>query len=291
MLGSCVSKRLQQSGIPVITTDLEVDIAESEQVRRFAWSKRPQAIINCAAYTAVDAAESDSDTAMRVNGIGPKVLASVACELGAAYLHVSTDYVLDGELAEEHETDSPVGPCNVYGSTKLAGERGVRDVFAQQPKNGAPPWYLVRTSWLFGAGRSSFVDTMWRLMLEKVELQVVNDQYGRPTFAQDLADFLVDRIDARTTIELASGVWHFANSGPTSWFGFAQTIWEEMQRLSLPVAARRVIPVTTDQFPRPAKRPKNSVLSTRQLEANGIFPRHWHEPLREYLELRARELR
>jgi dTDP-4-dehydrorhamnose reductase len=288
MLGRYVSQLLDVKGVEWIGSDLDVDISDRRKVSEFVSERRLSAIINCAAYTAVDAAETDEGNAMRVNGEGPAVLAEIARLHGARFVHVSTDYVFDGERLGEHEEQSPVGPSNVYGKTKLAGELGICRVFDDKTSGqGAAPWFVVRTSWLFGPGRSSFVDTMWKLMQEKSELRVVCDQMGRPTFARDLARFLVDLASEDAPIVLSSGTWHFANLTATSWFEFAKEIRECMLRCGVPVAVERIHPVSSEEFPRPAKRPKNSVLSTRKLEAHGVVPRDWRLALAEYIQERV----
>jgi dTDP-4-dehydrorhamnose reductase len=288
MLGRCVARRLTAMQIPWVGTDLDVDVADHAAVAAYAFEHHPRAIINCAAHTAVDAAEAEEDAALRVNGAGPAVLAGLSVAVGAAFVHFSTDYVFDGERAGEHDEGSPVGPCNAYGRTKLEGERGVLRAYGEFEVEGvARSWYVIRTSWLFGAGHSSFVDTMWKLMLEKAELRVVADQVGRPTYAQDLADFAIRLMESDASTRLASGIWHFANTGQTSWHGFAGEIRACMLRHGLDVTVGNIHAVSTEEFPRPARRPRNSVLSTNGIEAKGIVPRKWQDALAEYIEQRA----
>ena len=284
MLGRCVARRLDTLGHAWIGTDLELDIADQRAVDEFLGEHAVAAIINCAAYTAVDAAETDKDSALRVNAQGPQRLALACHSRGYPLVHFSTDYVFDGERPGEHTEDSPVGPCNVYGRTKLEGERLVTDAFASSHLEGTRPWHILRTSWLFGAGRSSFVDTMWKLMLEKTELRIVNDQYGRPTYAQDLADAAIRAAGLDASAAIPSGIWHFANAGPVSWYEFAAEIRVCLTKAQQSLAIRDLVPVSSDEFPRPAKRPKNSVLSTKRLETDAnIVPRHWRDALREYI--------
>jgi dTDP-4-dehydrorhamnose reductase len=286
MLGQSVAKQLEALHVPWFGTDRELDISDEPSVRALVSDKRPTAIINCAAYTAVDAAEVDEASARRVNASGPQLLAQLCNEQRLALAHVSTDYVFDGERSGAHEVDAPVGPCNAYGRTKLEGERAILACFAEA-RTGAR-WWIIRTSWLFGHGRSSFVDTMWNLMLEKPELRVVDDQYGRPTYVDDLAKLLVRAIGVTSQPALASGVWHFANAEETTWFGLASEIRTALIEAGIAVRTQRVIPVSTSEFPRPARRPKNSVLSTRKLETEAqISPRGWRDALREYVESRV----
>lgn len=286
MLGRCVAKELDALSIAWLGTDLELDIADESKLAAFVETHRPTAVINCAAYTAVDAAEADEASAHRVNALGPGLLARICDEQRLTLAHVSTDYVFDGERDEAHDVDAPVGPCNAYGRTKLEGERAILARLAERRTPAC--WLIVRTSWLFGRGRSSFVDTMWDLMLEKPELRVVDDQRGRPTYVGDLAKLLVRGIGATSHPALSSGVWHFANSGPTTWFGFANEIRNALIEAHVPVRTERIIPVSTEEFPRPARRPRNSVLSTRKLEVEAqLVPRSWREALREYVQSRA----
>lgn len=287
MLGRCVARKLDLFGVPWVGTDTELDIADYAAVSTFLKDSKASHVINCAAYTAVDAAEADESSAYRINAVGASTLARACREQRTCFAHVSTDYIFDGERAEHHEEGSPAGPCNAYGRTKLEGERLIVAEFANDAS--APGWLIARTSWLFGNGRSSFVDTMYKLMLDQAELRVVDDQHGRPTYAVDLAEFLVRASGAVGVRALTSGVWHFANSGPTTWFGLATEIRNEMIAAGVRVATARLVPIPTVEFPRPARRPKNSVLSTRRLESEaGIVPRPWREALHEYIELRAK---
>lgn len=286
MLGHCVAAHLTKLGVPWVGTDTELDIAEHASVSAFLREARASHVINCAAYTAVDAAEADEATARRVNAVGASVLARACHEQNTGFTHVSTDYVFDGERQEHHDENSPVGPCNAYGRTKLEGEHLILAEFARDPS--PPSWLIARTSWLFGSGRSSFVDTMYKLMLERTEVRVVNDQHGRPTYAADLAAFLVRASGAAEDPAITSGIWHFANSGPTTWFGLATEVRTEMIAAGIRVATTKLVPVTTAEFPRPARRPKNAVLNTKRLESEtGIVPRSWREALHEYIGLRV----
>lgn len=288
MLGRCVSARLSDAGVCSVGTDRELDIAEEQTVRHFAAIHQPTAIINCAAYTAVDAAETDESTAHRVNALGPNVLARISLERGMRFTHVSTDYVIADGAPEPHDELAAIGPCNAYGRTKAAGESLVAQTFINRANHAVvPDWYIVRTSWLFGSGTSSFVDTMWRLMLEREEIRVVDDQRGRPTYAKDLAALLVRTVAPGPGEEIPSGLWHFANADPTTWFGLASQLRSLLIAAGVPLAARNVMPVTTDEFPRPARRPKNTVLCTRKLESEtGFLPRPWKLALEEYVKAR-----
>jgi dTDP-4-dehydrorhamnose reductase len=287
MLGQCVGKLLSDAGQDWVGSDIDVDISDSDSVRSFAARHGAKSIINCAAYTAVDAAETDEANALRVNGAGPSNLAEIALEKGIRLLHVSTDYVFDGSETGEYTEDSPVGPHNAYGRTKLAGEVGIQSVFEGNAKTSTMgSWNIIRTSWLFGSGRSSFVDTMWKLMLEKEELRVVKDQKGRPTYALDLAACLVGLVKTPAMARLPSGIFHFANRGDTTWYDLACEIKTQLVRRGLPVKTSQIHAVSSSEFPRPAKRPQNSVLSTKRIESFGVIPRGWQQALADYVDLR-----
>lgn len=282
MLGRCVAERARAHGLALVETDSEVDIGDLEAVSKFGGSERPTHIFNCAAYTRVDDAENDREAARRVNATGPGNLALVAHELGGALLHVSTDYVFDGVAEEPYPEDAQCGPQGVYGATKWEGEQLVQKHLAAPGKA-----FIVRTSWLFGEYGANFVRTMLTLFETKAELRVVADQVGRPTYAPDLVDAALgllglhpDRAEAAP-----AGTYHFANSGATSWHGFASAIREQALARKLPVRTERIVPITTAEFPRPARRPSYSVLATERIErALGRAPRSWQDALAIYLD-------
>jgi dTDP-4-dehydrorhamnose reductase len=286
MLGKAVARRLAASETQFTGTDLEVDITSLDAVRAYASRYRPRIIVNCAAYTAVDAAEKDEATALRVNGEGPRCLALAARDAGATLVHVSTDYVFEGEGNRPYVETDAVCPKNAYGRTKLAGERAIEEVLGGVQTRPDTGWLIFRTSWLFGDGPSSFVETMWRLMQDKDELRVVSDQVGRPTYVEDLAQTMLWAAGIDAADVLPSGIWHFANRNPTSWHGFATAIRESMLRVGAPVRTERIVPVTSEEFPRPASRPHFSVLDTSKLESRGRVPRNWSQALDEYIASR-----
>jgi dTDP-4-dehydrorhamnose reductase len=238
----------------------DVDITDVASVRdAVAWLS-PEVVVNCAAYTAVDAAESDEATADLVNGTGA---ANVADACGTARLiHISTDYVFDGTATSPYPEDAAPGPRSAYGRTKLHGEQAV----LQHPHT-----YVVRTAWLYGANGSNFVKTMLALEKSHKTLSVVDDQVGQPTWSRDLAAQLI-RLGESTA---APGVYHGTNSGRTSWFEFTRRIFELVG-----ADPDRVLPTTTDQFPRPAPRPAFSVLGHERWAQAGIpAMRPWDEAL------------
>jgi dTDP-4-dehydrorhamnose reductase len=220
-------------------------------------------VINCAAYTAVDAAETDQEAAFAVNVTGAENLARAAASNGARFVHISTDYVFPGNGTLPYEIDDPTGPRNVYGSTKLAGERAVLSAH--------PDAQVVRTAWVYGASKTNFVKTMVSLEATRDTISVVDDQLGSPTWSADLASGLLEL--ART--QVPGGVLHATGAGQTTWCGFARAVFDEIG-----ADPARVLPITTDAFPRPAPRPAYSVLSGRAWAQVGLVPlRDWREAL------------
>ncbi|CAM3622199.1 dTDP-4-dehydrorhamnose reductase [Kibdelosporangium persicum] len=229
----------------------------------------PPIVINAAAYTAVDAAEDDRNTAYSVNGDGPRLLAAVCASRQVPLVQVSTDYVFAGDKAGAYEVDDEVGPASVYGLTKLAGEFSVL-------RSGADAW-VVRTAWVYGAsGSANFVKSILRLAGEREILSVVDDQRGSPTWSSDLAAGLLELAGRIVTGDGPQArVLHCTGGGETTWYGFARAIFEE-----LGADPDRVKPCTSAEFPRPAKRPANSVLSPASWANAGLTPlRPWREAL------------
>jgi len=266
----------------VLETDTDLDIADRDAVSRFIVSERPTHIFNSAAYTRVDDAETEQELAYRVNATGAGALAQAAAERGCHLLHVSTDYVFDGEARVPYPETAHCAPKSVYGKSKLAGECLVLDSIGT-----GRSVLIVRTSWLFGEHGPNFVRTILNLLATREELRVVADQVGRPTYAQDLADaglrLLGLHVAHRTPA--TSGIYHFANSGETSWHRFACAIRDGARARSMTVAAKVVTPIETEEFPRPAPRPSYSVLATdRYSDAVGQTPRSWQEGLDTYLD-------
>lgn len=265
LLGTAVCAQLDREGIACVGTDAELDIRDPAALASFAEATGFTHVINCAAYTKVDQCESNEAEAHAVNAVGAGNVARVAKSHAAIAVHVSTDYVFDGGSSAPYREDAPVGPINAYGRTKLAGERAFLD-------GGGD--YVVRTSWLFGPGGPSFVATMLRLLATRPEVRVVDDQHGRPTASDDLATALI-AIARRAP---APGVYHFANTGDVTWFGFASAI-RDLAKLPATVT-----PITTAEYPTPARRPMWSVLATDKLErALGMTPRPWRDALADLL--------
>ncbi|GLZ35691.1 NAD(P)-dependent oxidoreductase [Lentzea sp. NBRC 105346] len=228
------------------------------------------AVINCAAYTAVDAAETDEDRAFQVNAVGPGLLAAACAERGVPFVHVSTDYVFAGDANRPYEPTDPTGPKTAYGRTKLAGEERVL----------AAGGWVVRTAWVYGATGNNFVKTMARLESERDTVSVVDDQRGSPTWSADLAAGLLQLLEIRP----AQRLLHATGGGDTTWFGFTRAIFEE-----LGADPARVLPCTTADFPRPAPRPAYSVLSGKAWADAGLTPLPaWRDALARFARLHLR---
>ena len=246
----------------------ELDISDRDAVTAAVTAAQPDAVINCAAYTNVDGAEADPDAAGEANATGPGLLAEAATAAGAWIVHVSTDYVFDGTKTSPYVESDPTGPRSIYGSTKLLGERAVA--------MAAPDRHtVVRSSWLFGTRGSSFPATMLRLATERDTLAVVDDQRGCPTFTGHLAPVLV----RLATAQSLPGVVHAAASGECTWYEFAVEI---MRATNTTI---EVQPITTDQFPRPARRPAYSVLRSERPDAPTLPD--WRDGLTGYLQARV----
>lgn len=254
----------------------ELDLADERSIRSVIRAVAPDVVVNAAAYTAVDRAEREVAAAWRANAIGPAVLAEACRAADVPLVHVSTDYVFAGDKAEAWEVDDAVAPPNVYGASKLAGEIAVRA--------GCPRHAIVRTAWLVSAGGANFVTTMLRLAAQHDRVRVVADQHGSPTGADDLAAALA-RIAARLIEDPdgATGTFHFANAGATTWHGFAEAIFARSAIRGGPSAV--VEPVATSDYPTAAVRPVNSVLSTQRIARPfGIVPRPWQAALDDILD-------
>lgn len=249
-----------------------LDITDAEKVSRTIEEGDEELVINAAAYTAVDRAEQESEMAFAVNRDGPAHLAAACADRGIPLLHISTDYVFDGTKQGPYREDDPAAPLGVYGRSKWEGEEAIRQRLSAH--------LILRVSWVFGIGGQNFVKTMLRLAREREELRVVADQHGCPTYAGDIADVLVylaDRLEAEGSLHW--GTYHYGGTPPTTWHGFAEAILERVRAFE-PLKANKVVPIATEDFPTPAKRPGNSILDcTRIQETYGIEPSPWDQGL------------
>ncbi|MCO6498244.1 MAG: dTDP-4-dehydrorhamnose reductase [Chitinophagaceae bacterium] len=237
----------------VFTSRQELPIENRDKVLAFFESHHFDFCINCAAYTAVDKAESEKEIAFLVNATAAGTLAEASLKTGAKLIHISTDYVYDGSKKEPLKEDDPTGPLNVYGESKLEGEK---QVLAKNPDS-----IIIRTSWVYSSYGKNFVKTMMRLLSEKEELKVVADQTGSPTYAADLADTVMLIVEMIASGKNVSGIFNYSNSGVTTWFDF--TCWIK----ELISSKCKVLQVTTEEYPTPARRPLYSVLDTSKLRA------------------------
>lgn len=254
-----------------------LDITDAAGIRALFERERPALVINAAAYTAVDRAETEPARAFAVNAEGVRTLAATCRDTGAVLLHVSTDYVFDGNKDSAWQPDDATGPLGVYGQSKLAGEAALRDALPQH--------VILRTSWVFGEQGNNFVRTMLRVGSERDHLRVVADQVGGPTWSGHLADALLALAERyRTDGNLPWGTGHFAGQPFVSWHGLALAIFEEAARAGMIARQPAVEAITTDQYPTPARRPHNSRLDMAQTTARwGLAVPDWREGLRHVL--------
>lgn len=272
MLAKSVKKRLEPENELICTDVADLDITDEEAVLKFVTQNKPDYIINCAAFTAVDKAETAGEMVERINADGPGNLAKAAKENNSVLVHISTDYVFGGDLAVEkdYKEEDEKAPVTVYGVTKLQGE--------EQIQANTDQYYIFRTAWLYGDG-NNFVRTMLNLGEAKDEISVVADQHGSPTYAEDLANIIGEAIEKK----ILYGIYHATNQGYTTWFDFTKAIFEYTGTIC------QVNPVTTEEYIEmmqitQAKRPKNSQLSKDKLLAQGITVPEWEEALKRYLK-------
>jgi dTDP-4-dehydrorhamnose reductase len=277
----------------------QLDLSKPEEIRRVIGSAGPDLIVNAAAYTAVDRAESDQAAARAINAVAPQVLAEEAKRLGALLVHYSTDYIFDGTKETPYAEDDPPNPLNVYGRTKLEGERAIEQI--------GPAYLIVRTAWVYAREGRNFLLTVLRLAAEKEELRIVGDQTGAPTSSREIASGTRQVLwqicapsNGPRSWSGTKGIYHMTASGETSWYGFAKRIlelaasqsrtadWLRAATGNRPLIARRVVAITTNEFPTVARRPAYSVLANRKLnDTFGVGLPHWEMQLRAIFSDRA----
>jgi len=272
-LGQELQQTLAPLGEVIAVTRQELDLSQGEHIRQLVQQVRPSIIVNSAAYTAVDKAESEVDLAQAVNGTAPTIMAEEAEKIAALLLQVSTDYVFDGKKNTPYLETDLTYPLSSYGKSKLAGEMGIQQV--------TDNYLILRTAWVYGVyGKGNFVKTMLRLGQDREELRVVADQVGSPSWAKDIAEAIAQLLQSETT-----GIYHFTNSGVVSWYDFAIAIFEEARALGFPLKVQKVIPITTADYPTPAVRPAYSVLSGKKItDILGDYPPYWRDSLRKMLK-------
>jgi dTDP-4-dehydrorhamnose reductase len=268
-VGHALTLRARQESIPhYALARAECDITDRSSVQRVVEASR--FVINCAAYTAVDQAETEVETAYRINTVGAENVAVACAEAGIPLVHLSTDYVFDGQSTRPANEDDPSRPLNVYGRSKLGGEIAVRECLASH--------IILRTSWVFSARAQNFVKTVLRLARSQAQLRIVDDQIGGPTGADDIAKAIFDIINASERPGFAQwGTYHFSGVPPVSWYEFALAILSD--------ASAEVLPIKTKDYPRPARRPLNSVLDcSRIFRVFGISQPVWRAELCDVLK-------
>lgn len=271
-LGTDVVSLFREAGHLVIACDREkLDITDQSACFMTLNKYHPDAVIHCAAYTAVDLAEQEVDAAYTINAVGTRNMALASERIGAKFCYISTDYVFDGfSMTPYHEYDN-TNPQTIYGKSKQAGENLVQSLTSA--------YFIVRTSWVYGLHGKNFVKTMLRLGEERPEIKVVNDQHGSPTYTVDLASFLLELIQTEKY-----GIYHASNSGVCTWYEFAMAIFKEAQSISGKSFSAQVHPCTTEEYPLPAPRPRNSVMEHLSIRTNGLTDlRPWRDGLREFL--------
>ena len=273
MLAKEVREKFEKGNEVILTDVAELDITNEQAVMEYITDLKPDYIINCAAYTAVDKAEENYELADKINGDGPTNLAKAAKAAGAKLVHISTDYVFSGDLdvSKDYKEDDEKSPVTVYGKTKLHGEQGI--------ENNMDEYYIFRTAWLYGIGGNNFVKTMTKLGSTRDEINVVADQHGSPTYAKDLTEIIYQAIEKK----IPYGIYHATNQGYTTWYEFTKKILEEQE------IQCKVNPVTTEEYIEmmkitQAKRPFNSQLSKNKLIEQGINIPEWKDALKRYLE-------
>jgi dTDP-4-dehydrorhamnose reductase len=264
----------------------ELDLLDAEAIRNAIAEIKPDLTINAAAYTAVDKAETEPEMAMAINGIAPGVMAKAVQDLKSTLIHISSDYVFDGDRSTPYLESDSTNPLGIYGQSKLLGEERVQ--------NNCDRHIILRTAWVYGnRGHGNFVKTMLKLGRERDEIRVVSDQIGSPTWAKDIAATIIQLLTAITlsgdrnvtTFNVPPmGIYHYTNSGVASWYDFAVAIFEEARSLNLPVKIQQIVPIATSEYPTLAKRPAYSVLAGGKIaDALGYSSSHWRHSLKQML--------
>ncbi len=264
----------------IAPTRQELDLTQPKAIAELIATLQPNIIVNAAAYTAVDKAEQESDLAMAINAEATKSMALSAHQISALLVHISTDYVFAGDACKPYLESDQTQPLGVYGHSKLLGEQAIAQNCDQ--------YLIVRTAWVYGSrGQGNFVKTMLRLGAERAELKVVADQIGSPTWSYDLAEAIAKLVKLKTSNlpdqTIPSGIYHFTNSGIASWYDFAQAIFTEARQLGFPLKITKVNPITTKDYPTPAKRPHYSVLAKEKYSGFVVHPPYWRDSLRTML--------
>ena len=271
MLGTKLTNVLKTLGHTIVGVDLpEHNLLDFKSIETFFVDQQIQFLYNCAAFTNVDKCETEYDQAYAVNALAVQNCAAIAKKLNIPFVHISTDYVFNGEATIPYTTDMLTAPVSAYGRPKDAGEKFVLTTFPEKS-------FIVRTAWLYGHHGNNFVETILKFAATKPELKIVNDQTGAPTFVDDLVILLVKLLDST-----AYGLYHFTNSGITTWYGFAQEF------LRITQSTTKVVPCTTDEYPRPSRRPAYSVLDLSKTENTfQLTIPSWQDAIARYMKGRT----
>ena len=267
MLGYDLKSVLADKHDLILTTSKSLDITNKDEVLELITSEKPDIVINAAAYTDVDGCEENIEKAFSVNGDGPKNLALACSKTGSSLVHISTDYVFNGKNNTPWVESDETGPISIYGKSKLEGEEAIVEILDK--------YFIIRTAWLYGINGKNFPKTMLELAENHSEITVVYDEVGTPTFTKDLAEGIAELIESEYY-----GIYHLTNSGSCSWCEFSRYIFNVAEK------DVKVIPVTADEFKRPAPRPHYSVLENKKWKDNGFKPlRNYKQAIEEYIEL------
>lgn len=276
-VGQELQQTLKSLGEVVGLARTDFDLTQPTQIEEQITQIKPDIIVNAAAYTAVDRAETESDLAMAINAHAPQAIAVAAQKINAMVVQISTDYVFNGQNYSPYLESAATDPLGVYGKSKLLGEIGVRE--------NCDRHLILRTAWVYGSrGHGNFVKTMLRLGETRESLNVVADQIGSPTWSDDIAQAIAKLLTKSQADSTIQGTYHFSNSGVASWYDLALAVFEEGKQLGFPLKIQQVTPITTADYPTPAQRPAYSVLSKSKITtALGVNPPHWRESLRKML--------
>ena len=279
MLGSEVEKLFKKNNLTFLSSGREVDITDYSVIERHGREKKIEWIVNCSGYTKVNKAEEERESAFKINREGVKNISLYCLKKEAKLIHISTDYVFEGNKKEScgYNENDKVNPLSVYGKSKVAGEEEIKKILDE--------YFIVRTAWLYGLNGNNFVSTILRLFREKKVIRVVDDQWGSPTYTVDLAEVILKIIKSDSE---KFGIYHFTNEGVVNWYEFARVIYDKAERLGLLEVNRKIEikPIKTEDYPNVAKRLRFSVLSKEKIKSEfNLIIRKWDEALEDFLSL------